>query len=301
MRASAAPKSQAAALPQRWSQERRLEFIDFRLRWDGRLNRTDLTEFFGMSVPQASLDIARYEELAPRNLAYDRSARVYVAGADFRALYPSSSPQRYMEELLSTASAAASTGQSQLGYRPPITSLPLLQRTLDVNVVVGLQRAIRDKLAQRILYQSMSRSEPHERMISPHAFAHDGHRFHVRAFCHERDDFRDFVLGRILEVRGTAPPGRDGSLDHAWHIELALELAPHPKLPLAHRKAIALDYGMRDEKITLQCRQSFVFYVLKHLRLPLVTAASLEPREHQIVLKNWRDIARALNGAAPEE
>lgn len=301
MRAPAATRSRVPAAPQRWSQERRLEFIDFRLRWDGRLNRTDLTEFFGISVPQASLDIARYEELAPRNLVYDRSARVYVAGGDFRALYPSSSPQHYMEALLGDASLAAPTGPSPLGYRPPITTLPQLQRALDARVVVALSRAIRDKLGQRIVYQSMSRAEPHERVISPHAFAHDGHRFHVRAFCHEREDFRDFVLGRILEVSGTPAAGSDGACDRAWHTTLELELAPHPKLPPAHRKAIALDYGMRDGQITIQCRQAFVFYALKHLRIPLSAPTALDPREHQVLLKNWRDVARALGDATTGE
>ena len=45
----------------RWGQERRLEFIDFRLYWEGRINRSDLIDFFGISVPQASLDLAKYQ------------------------------------------------------------------------------------------------------------------------------------------------------------------------------------------------------------------------------------------------
>jgi len=169
-----------------------------------------------------------------------------------------------------------------------------------MNVVVALQRAIRDKVGLRIVYQSMSRTEPHTRVISPHAFAHDGHRFHVRAFCHERAAFRDFVLGRILEVQGTTSPGHDGSQDYAWHAEIELELSAHPKLPLAHRKAIALDYGMEGGRVTLRCRLAFVFYVLRHLRLSLSAAGSLEAQEHQIVLKNWREVARALGDLATE-
>lgn len=296
MSAATSSLREASAPPQRWSQERRLEFIDFRLCWDGRLNRTDLTDFFGISVPQASLDIARYEQLAPQNLVYDRSARVYVAGADFRALYPSSSPRRYLEELLGAGGEAPSAA-SLLGHRPPVASLPNLQRALDGRVVAALARAMRDKLGQRIVYQSLSRAEPHERVISPHAFAHDGHRFHVRAFCHERGDFRDFVLGRILEIGPTTSAGRDASADHAWHTMLELELAPHPKLPLAHRKVIALDYGMRDGQLTVPCRKAFGFYALRYLRLSLSGPTALDPREHQVVLKNWREIARALGGA----
>ncbi len=288
----------AASLPapQRWSQERRLEFIDFRLRWDGRLNRTDLVHFFGISVPQASLDIARYEELAPGNLAYDRSARVYLAGPRFRARYPTSSPQRYLDELLAGDGDTTPPGTSLLGYHPPVTALPQLSRTLDVDVVVALQRSIRDRLGLCVLYQSMSRAEPQERTITPHAFAHDGHRWHVRAHCEARAAFRDFVLGRILEVRGTSAPSADAAQDLAWHNMLTLELIPHPKLPPAQRKAIAFDYCMRDGALTLSCRQAFVFYVLKHLHLQAVAAAGLEPHAHQVVLKNWREVARGMQG-----
>jgi len=66
-----------------WGLESRLQFIDFRLRWERRINRMDLTEHFGISVPQASLDIAKYTELAPGNLVYDRSSRTYTAAPGF--------------------------------------------------------------------------------------------------------------------------------------------------------------------------------------------------------------------------
>ncbi len=62
----------------------------------------DLTEYFGISVPQASLDIAKYTELAPNNLTYDRSSKTYTAAPSFRPLYQRSSAQRYLAELLAT-------------------------------------------------------------------------------------------------------------------------------------------------------------------------------------------------------
>ena len=39
-------KVTAAAL--KWGVERRLEFIEFRLFWEGSINRADLVEFFGV-------------------------------------------------------------------------------------------------------------------------------------------------------------------------------------------------------------------------------------------------------------
>ena len=49
----------------RWGVERRLEFIEFRLFWEGYVNRGDLIDVFGISVQQASTDLNRYLGLAP--------------------------------------------------------------------------------------------------------------------------------------------------------------------------------------------------------------------------------------------
>jgi hypothetical protein len=61
--------------PTTWSQDRRFKFIDYRLRWEGRLRRTDLTEFFNISLPQASADLSKYDRAAPENLKYDEVLR----------------------------------------------------------------------------------------------------------------------------------------------------------------------------------------------------------------------------------
>jgi hypothetical protein len=275
----------------RWGQERRLEFIDFRLRWDGRLNRSDLTAFFAISVPQASLDIARYVELAPANLEYDRSARVYLATTRFKAVFAASSPERFLNELLGVATGAATHEPSVLSYQPPVAVVIGPGRTVNVDVLVALQRAIRELTGVRVVYQSLTRAEPSERVLSPHAFGHDGYRWHVRAYCHERGDFRDFVIARMLSIRGSAPVGHGQADDAQWNTSVQLVLAAHPDLASAHRRAVELDYGMVDGSVTIACRQAMLFYVLRHLRLDL---AAPEPRGQQIVLKNKREVERFL-------
>ncbi len=84
----------------RWSQEQRLEFIDFRLYWEGRMNRSDLTTFFGISVPQASLDIARYLELAPHNLEYNKKLKAYFATPEFKPFLTPPHAHSYLNQLL---------------------------------------------------------------------------------------------------------------------------------------------------------------------------------------------------------
>lgn len=290
----------AAAIPpltSRWGQNRRLEFIDFRLQWDGRINRRDLTGFFGISVPQASADIARYIELAPDNLSYDKSGRVYLAADSFNPLYPTSGPTQYLNALLGTASNALDKDSSFLGWAPPVSAVPLPGRHLEVEVLVALTRAMRDAQGIRICYQSLSRPEPFTRTISPHAFGNDGHRWHVRAYCHERRDFRDFVISRILRVEGGASSMAQASDDVAWKTILTLRLAPHPGLSSAHKRAIELDFGMEDGSVGLNCRAALLFYVLRQLRLD--GNAEGRPEAQQIVLVN-REEVDAIMASIPD-
>jgi predicted DNA-binding transcriptional regulator YafY len=261
-----------------------LEFIDFRLRWDGKLNRGDLTDFFGISVPQASLDIAKYAELAPDNLTYDRSSRVYIAGQAFRPLYTSSDAGRYLNELLSQAAGLDESQGSFLAWAPAVATVPSPGRTFRIDVLVALLRAIREGTALRVLYQSMTRPLPSARVLTPHALAHDGFRWHARAFCHTRKQFRDFVIARMLEVNGFEAAASSPNDDKEWHTMVPLVLVAHPKLSESHKRAIELDFGMKDGQVEFQCRQAFLFYALRHLRLDL--DGSAKPEAQQIALKN---------------
>ncbi len=272
----------------RWGRERRLEFIDFRLRWEGRLNRSDLMAFFGISVPQASLDIAKYLELAPSNLTYDRSARVYVATPEFSQLFPASSSSRFLNELLAIESGRVELESSFLGWRPSTSLVPTPGRTLSPDILAGLLRAIRDKSSVEVLYQSMNRPEPTHRVLRPHAFAHDGSRWHVRAYCSERKKFLDFVVARMLEIQPSTDAGPNAEDDETWQEMVEVVIAPHPKLSESAKKAIALDYGMVDGESRISCKRALLFYFLNHLGLDADVEG--EPPKQQIVLVNRAEV-----------
>jgi len=276
----------------RWGQDRRLEFVDFRLRWDGRINRSDLTAFFGISVPQASLDIAKYLEIAPSNVMYDRSSKVYLATERFEPQFPANEPSRYLNELLARTTGVLQPELSFLGWAPPVAAVPSPNRALPVATLVTLLLAIRRAEAVSVVYQSMSSEEPMERVIAPHAVAHDGFRWHVRAFCHRRQAFADFVIARVLRVEGTAMAGTDGADDEGWHRLVRLVIEPNPGLPAAHRRVIELDYGMAEGSTAIDCKQALLFYALK--RLGLLEERPGQPNEQQIVLRNREEIAPFL-------
>ena len=249
-------------------------------------------DFFGVSVPQASLDISRYTELAPHNLTYDRSSRVYLAADSFAPVYPSSDATRYLSELLAQVAGVDSGSCSFLAWAPPVATVPSPGRTFRIEVLVAVLRAIREGTALRVLYQSMTRPQATIRTLSPHAMAHDGFRWHVRAYCHTRKAFRDFVIARMLEVHGAeTAETATAEADREWHNIVPLVLVPHPKLSESHKRAIELDFGMKDGQVEFQCRQAFLFYALRHLRLDL--EGTTEPESQQIALKN-RAVLEAL-------
>lgn len=276
----------------RWGQQRRLEFIDFRLYWDGRINRADLTDHFGISVPQASLDLARYQEIAPQNLTYERREKVYLATPEFKPVLAPELSDSYLDQLLAVASGTLAKDTVFIGWAPPTDLVRALHRRVPANTLLAVLRAIRHELTLEIAYQSFNHPAPTTRLITPHAIAFDGFRWHARAYCHARKAFRDFVLSRMLEVQSRSKSEVDPHLDVEWNTFIEVKIAPHPDLTEAQRRAIELDYAMSDGIAVLPTRRALLFYVLKHLGLS--PEAQNTAAAQQIVLANEDKLAPYL-------
>lgn len=269
----------------RWGVERRLEFIEFRLFWDGHVNRGDLIGMFGVSVQQASTDLNRYLGLAPTNMAYDKSARTYVRGKDFSPLFLKPDASRYLAQLRSVADGILDAADSWISQLPAFDSTPTPVRGVDALTLRAVIAAIRRAEAIEIKYQSLSRPEPMWRWIEPHAIGFDGFRWHTRAYCEIDQAFKDFVLSRILELRKNRPRKCNPLDDVDWREHVTLEIGPHPQLSENQKKVIALDYGMRGGKAKIKVRRALLYYTLKRLGLDTDPAAR-RPRDQQIVLLN---------------
>lgn len=278
----------AGSINVKWSQERRLQFIDFRLQWERRINRRDVTDFFKISVPQASADISKYAEMAPDNLEYDASSRTYIATANFVALFESSGPNQYLSQLLALERRVVADDQTFLLSHPPVEAVPLPSRTIDPEILALMLRAIAESLMLEIEYQSITRDEERSRYISPHAFGYDGGRWHVRAYCHLREGFRDFVFGRILSAGRIKTSHIDSANDIEWNTNVPLVLTPHPMLTREQRAGVEVDYGMKGGTVTIMCRQAMLFYTLRTLNFELNGL----PRalERQVVIANLEEI-----------
>lgn len=276
----------------RWGQARRLEFIDSRLRWLGRINRKEITEFFKISVPQASLDLSEYQALAPGNVVYDRTEKAYLASTEFRPVLTDGSSGRYLAELYALSTGVISPDISFLGWTPDADVVRHPTRMVSAGALRTVLHAIHEHGALNIHYQTMTRPDPTVRAISPHALAYDGYRWHVRAYCHLRTDFRDFVFARILNIAPAAAPTSELPQDEEWERELSVVIGPNPALDDNRRRVLALDYGMTNDRLVVKTRQALAWYLLRRLGLDKASERSAE--EQQVVLVNRDELVPFL-------
>lgn len=76
-----------------WFISRRLDAIDALLATRGELRRQDIIDLFGVSMPQASMDIQAFIAAHPKAIVYDKSAKCYMpARTTYRRQRPDVDP-----------------------------------------------------------------------------------------------------------------------------------------------------------------------------------------------------------------
>lgn len=282
----------------RWGPERRLEFLEFLLFWEGGVNRSDLVDRFGVSVPQASNDITAYRELAPGNLEYDASAKRYIATSQFQPRFLKPNPDRYLAQLKAISDGILDVVDTWITTVPPTGIVPTPGRRTDPEVLQAITAAVRERQAIRIKYQSMSVEHPDPlwRWITPHAFAFDGMRWHVRAFCDRNQVFLDFLIGRCLAAGERKPAEVQATSDELWKSIFDVVLRPNPDLSESQQQVIARDYGMRSGRVTVPVRYALLYYFNKRMRLDVGSHLD-QPHERPVVVANAKQFAEALTRA----
>ncbi|WP_297778201.1 WYL domain-containing protein [uncultured Roseovarius sp.] len=273
----------------RWGVAQRLEFIEFRLFWEGHVNRSDLMEQFGLSVNQASADLNRYIGFVPDNMVYDKSARTYVRGPEYAPHFLKPDASRYLAQLRSLADGIMDSDDTWIAELPSYDAAPTPARGVNPVILRSVVGSIRRSEAIEVKYQSLSRPEPCWRWIAPHAIGFDGFRWHTRAFCQMDKVFKDFLLSRIISTRSVEASEVTDAADKDWREQVTLEIGPHPELSDNQKKVIALDYGMRGGKAKIKVRRALLYYALKRLGLDTDPSAR-KPQDQQIVLINSDEI-----------
>ena len=268
----------------RWGVQQRLEFIETRLFWEGRINRGDLTEFFGISVPQASADIRLYQEKTKGNLKYDKKKKFYSASTKFNPIFIETNADILFSHLRLSECGVKNDTFNFLGKVPECYIVPTPDRYVEIDVVRDLLKAIKNKLELYVEYQSMNSPDTSLRWLSPYSFAYDSYRWHVRAFCYKRNEYRDFVIGRLIKVLDSRNQKDELPEDKKWNTTVVLKIGPHPGLNPHQKIVIERDYKMINGILKLRVKEAMLFYAKKRLGFDDENHAKRPCNEQQIVL-----------------
>ena len=263
------------------AQRERSAYIDFRLYFMGEVGRPDLASRFGVAPAAATRDLALYREVAPQNIEFDGSNKIYRIGKAFAPLFDHA-PQRVLSALsLGFGDGVNNESQPMLPCESPaVLSSPRM------DVLAPICRAIHAKRPVAIHYHSMSGGES-ERVIVPFALVDTGLRWHVRAFDRKSGEFRDFVVTRIdqpklLDEEPQAHERPDNDIQ--WTRIVELDLVPHPRL--GRPEIIRMDYGMQDGSIRMRVRAAVAGYMLLRWSVDASPDHSLKEEQYRLWLSD---------------
>jgi len=241
-----------------WPQLQRLRFIERQLLWEREVTPTMLTSAFGILRPQALESIHTYIELAPENVRpYEPSDRSYKPTAAFKPkLIPDSA-----ESIFTISRLAVPTN-------PDFYSVPVLSRSTAPGTLAAILTAIEHRIRFEATYVSMQNPSGTRRALTPCAIISASNRLHVRAYCWERQSFRDFVLNRFRgtpELQFGEPDLLPQDLD--WEESLEVRLIPNPALTAEQQALIAEDYDLAQLE-PFSIRKALITYFLQANLLP---------------------------------
>lgn len=251
----------------RWSAQERLAHIERIAYWRGWVRRGDLCDRFSISLPQASADIGEYIRVNPSGLRYNGNDKRYDATEAFKCQLTKPSLAD-ATEMLSDAAAVEPLA---------VARVEMPSRAAKAEVVREVVRAIANSVAVEIYYFSVHSGTEGWRQISPRALAHDGFRWHARAWCEVEKVYKDFVLGRIDRIRRSdmqsAPPK-----DRDWESWITIRFRPHHLLNPAQRRAMELDFAMVRGVAVLRVRKAMKVYAEAYLGLTPEGSTGFGPR-----------------------
>lgn len=241
--------------------EARINDLESVLLWEGEIDNPRIRETLGVQPVWASRLLAelatRMGNLASRSTSHaPLRMRTDVDIAAVRSA-PGSSPDDYLR----IVSASAQTQTSVIDGRLDLSIVPS-------QLFATVNKAIRNGSGLKVSYRSMNNPVGMSRVIFPHVLVRTRQRWHVRAWCCERCEFRDFTLGRMGEVTpidGDAPHGQRDDVD--WSTMVPVQIAAHPALSPPQQRMIEGEYFLGKRTKTLTMRRCLVGYTIQDLNI----------------------------------
>ncbi len=274
------------------SEQMRFWLIELIAWWEGGVNTRHLTRYFNISRQQASKDFKTYQgTLAPSNLTYNNSQKVYQPSASFIRLFISGDVVEYLNWATGITSNSV-FGIGELGMPHEYVALP--PRRVAPTVMRPIVEAVRKQKRLEVDYVSLTNPNREGRIIAPHTFVNTGLRWHLRAWCEKSQEYRDFVLSRFRgkpEIQGKTTQTVDKDL--AWNTHITLIIQPDPRLSEPKRQVIERDYQMECGQLTVVTRAALATYLLHEMQIN-TKFLDATPEAQQLILVNRDDVKQWL-------
>ena len=276
----------------KWATRQRLQYIEVMAYYCGVVSRNDVARAFGVSDAAATKDFGLYGRLAPDNLIYKQHLFGYVPAPGFEAIIADLTPARVLPLFAHNLTGMNGPYGDELVFGIPAERLPIPTRLPERTITAQVLRAVAQKKKLQLHYRSLSdRDSDEARIIEPHSLAHNGLRWHIRAYSEETFDFRDFVLSRIATAQMLEEAAESSAeFDEEWVESVNLELVPHPKLPEKKRLNLLMDFDARDGVITIEVRRALLGYLLQQLAVDTTPDHSRNPHAYQLIVANREEV-----------
>lgn len=277
----------------KWEQRQRLTLLEATVFWSGEFSTNVLMECFGISRVQASKDLTLYQSLCPGNIRYDKFLKRYVVDETFKPIFMTGTAGEFLQVLKIQQDRTGGALVTLVKNLPVVDVLEPVFRQINPAVLQTVNQAIVAGKEVLVRYQSMSRAEPVEHRLCPHALVFDGLRWHARAFSYTHHEFRDFVLARMFSAELKFSAEVDASGDAAWHEFVCVRMGAHPGLSDTQKEAVEFDYGMESGILEHKVRAALVPYFLRAMRINH-DDLTRDAMTQQIVLLNRDELNKYL-------
>ena len=244
-----------------WAARERLRRVEFLLWWRGWIGRQDLVECFGISAAQASGDLQRYAGINPGAMIYQTSRKRYESAEGMECRLHEPAFEEAVRVFLGGGAARAGWSAEESGdTRLSVIALP--KRRINAGIARRILMALLERRSVRVRYVSVNSATDEWRELVPGGLGWDGRRWHVRAWSSSRNDWRDFVLGRMAAVDWPGAVAGELPEDADWLTFEPVKLRINPELAAEQREALRMDYELADESLEIRVRRSMKPYLL---------------------------------------
>jgi hypothetical protein len=256
--------------------------------WEGELRNARLQTLFSLKPVQVSRLLAEFRSSFPDAVVLDSTTKSWKL-AQWEAIPPKA---KNIQSYLSIVA-------NEHGDLPEwLCDARVMFTEPQPAVFAGIRKACRLKRGLAIRYASMRHPEGTERLVFPHTVVRLGQRWHMRAWCAARKDFRDFNLGRILAItksdeifEGEIPE------DKAWQKRITIRLVPHRQLPPSQEGVVRGEFcrGTSGRRITVPA--ALVHYTIQEVRAAIVPLKETPP-DYLLEVANIDELRPYLFGDA---